>query len=95
MSARVKRDEYACPCCGVPTDSSHCGPCDAAECGEVDVADTTDICAADLLRKGWTKCRPCVEPVTLTGGAVKTCRVEVWRMADGHHTYGRILEVLS
>lgn len=92
---KTKRDEFSCPCCSAPTDSGYCAPCAAAECGEVDAADATGWCAADLMRKGWARCRPCVEPVTLRSGAVKTCRVEVWRMADGHHTYGRILEVLS
>lgn len=31
-----KRDEFSCPCCGVPTDSSECDECRAAECGEQD-----------------------------------------------------------
>ena len=92
---KTKRDEFSCPCCGTPTDSSYCVPCDAAECGEVDVADESGLCAAALLGNGWAKCAPCVEPYTLKGGAVKTCRIEVWRKADGHYTYGRVLEVLS
>jgi hypothetical protein len=37
LSARAKRDEFSCPCCGTPTDSSYCAPCAAAECGEQDV----------------------------------------------------------
>lgn len=28
------RDEFACPCCRVPTDSSECDDCRNAECGE-------------------------------------------------------------
>lgn len=35
---KTKRDEWACPCCGVPTDSSYCAPCIEAECGEQDVS---------------------------------------------------------
>jgi hypothetical protein len=97
-------DWPTCACCGteLPADGSWCAECEAAECGEADVADASGLCAAELLRRGWEKCRPSVEPVTLKGGAVKTCRIEVWRMSeadargrDGRHTYGRILEVLS
>lgn len=29
-----KRDEFSCPCCGTPTDSSYCEACTKAECGE-------------------------------------------------------------
>lgn len=29
-----KRDEFSCPCCGTPTDSSYCDACTKAECGE-------------------------------------------------------------
>jgi hypothetical protein len=36
--SRSKRDEFSCPCCGTPTDSSYCEPCAAFECGEQDVS---------------------------------------------------------
>ena len=43
MIARAKRDEWSCPCCGTPTDSSYCAACDAFECGEQDVS-APDAC---------------------------------------------------
>jgi hypothetical protein len=33
---KAKRDEWSCPCCGTPTDSSYCEACSAFECGERD-----------------------------------------------------------
>lgn len=49
MSPRkMKRDEFSCPCCGDPTDSSYCAPCIEAECGERDVNDPTiETCLAE------------------------------------------------
>lgn len=38
-----KRDEFSCPCCGTPTDSSYCLGCQIFECGERDVG-TADDC---------------------------------------------------
>lgn len=32
------RDEFSCPCCGAPTDSSECADCRKAECGEQDAS---------------------------------------------------------
>jgi len=53
------RDEFSCPCCGVPTDSSYCAACEAAECGEQDVS-APDVCLAEMakqrlrdLRESW------------------------------------------
>lgn len=43
---RAKREEFSCPCCGTPTDSSYCGPCDKVGCGERDVS-APDICLVD------------------------------------------------
>jgi hypothetical protein len=31
---KAKRDEFSCPCCGTPTDSSYCCVCITAGCGE-------------------------------------------------------------
>lgn len=42
---RAKRDEFSCPCCGTPTDSSYCDACTKAECGEQDVG-APDRCLA-------------------------------------------------
>lgn len=39
----TKRDEFSCPCCGTPTDSSYCAACVAFECGERDVG-AADVC---------------------------------------------------
>lgn len=95
MSARVKRDEFSCPCCGTPTDGSFCGPCDAADCGSESVYDASDICVASLLAKGWRSLGDCYERVQLRGGAIELCRVELWHKPDGERSFGRVLEVLS
>jgi hypothetical protein len=91
---RAKRDEFSCPCCGTPTDSSYCAPCDAAECGEQHV-DSPEVCNAQLLASGYRLIGPCYERFAFKGGAQKLVKIDLWRRPDGERTFGGILEVLS
>lgn len=93
-AVKTKRDEWACPCCGMPTDSSYCQPCAKAECGECDYR-SAPVCMVELAAKGFAVVDTSVEPVQLRGGSIPTCRVEILRGPDGRHSYGRVLEVLS
>jgi hypothetical protein len=45
---KTERDEFSCPCCGTPTDSSYCSPCVDAGCGERDFDDPNiETCLAE------------------------------------------------
>jgi hypothetical protein len=47
-------DEFSCPCCGTPTDSSYCAACEAFECGERDRDDPSiDTCLVPSGVKVW------------------------------------------
>lgn len=89
-----KRDEWCCPCCGTPTDSSYCAPCDAAECGEQHV-DSPDVCNAELLAKGYRLLGPVVSDFTWRGGRIGLVRIDLWRRPDGERSFGGVLDVLS
>ncbi len=91
---KTKRDEFSCPCCGTPTDSSYCAACDAAECGEQHV-DSPDICNAKLKANGYTLLGPVVSDFTFKGGRVGLVKIDLWRRPDGERSFGGILEVLS
>ena len=91
---RTKRDEFGCPCCGVPTDSSYCAACDEAECGEQHI-DSPDVCNAELKANGYTLLGPCYERLTFRGGETRLVKIDLWRRPDGERAFGGILEVLS
>lgn len=95
MNRRAKRDEWSCPCCGKPNDSSYCEKCRAAGCGSQDYRDTSDRCAAEPLPRGWVALGECYERVQLNGGGIHLCRVELLRRADGERSFGRVMEVIS
>lgn len=87
-------EEFSCPCCGTPTDSSYCEPCDAAECGEAHYRSASP-CMVEMRAKGFTVVGTSVEPVQLKDRTIPLCRVEILKRPDGTHSYGRVLEVLS
>lgn len=91
MSAR---DEWSCPCCGTPTDSSYCDACEKAECGEQHI-DSPRVCNAELKAKGYALLGPVYEHFTFRGGRVGLVRIDLWRRPDGERSFGGILEVLS
>ncbi len=93
-SRRSAREEFSCPCCGTPTDSSYCAACDAAECGEQHV-DSPRICNAKMKASGHQLLGPCYTQFAFAGGNVRLVRIDLWRRADGERSFGGILEVLS
>lgn len=92
--AYATSDEFSCPCCGIPTDSSYCAPCAAATCGEHDYR-TVGVCMAQLAAEGFKVVGTCLERVQLKDRSSPLCRVEILRRPNGTHSYGRVLEVLS
>lgn len=91
---RTKRDEFSCPCCGTPTDSSYCAACEAAECGEQHV-DSPDVCNAELRSKGYALLGPVYERFQFGHDDFRLVRIDLWRGPDGERSFGGILEVLS
>lgn len=47
---RHERDEFACPCCGVGTDSSYCAACQESDCGEQHRA-ASEVCLVGMSRQ--------------------------------------------
>lgn len=89
---RVKRDEFSCPCCGTPTDSSYCVSCDEAECGERNANDPNiETCLAGQAVAHVARLTAAAAALA-DGAAIFSARVSFWLSTEGEaRVYARLL----